>query len=49
MFTTFEPPFTNYLPLSNSIFSLDFEPFSTNCVGVDILWFDDGSNMYLQL
>jgi hypothetical protein len=49
MFTTFETPLTNYLPLSNSIFSLDFEPFSTNYVGVDILWFDDGSNMYLQL
>ncbi len=49
MFTTFEPPFTNYVLLSNSIFSLDFEPFSTNNVGVNILWAYDGSNVYLQL
>jgi hypothetical protein len=44
MFTTFEPPFTNHVLISNSIFFPDFEPFSTNYLGVDILWSNDGSN-----
>jgi hypothetical protein len=49
MFTTFESPLTNHVLISNSIFFPDFEPFSTNYLGVDILWSNDGSNVYLQL
>jgi hypothetical protein len=49
MFPTLGPPFANYVPFSNSIIFLDFEPFFINYVGVDILWSDDGFNVYLQL